>query len=148
MLLFPLGFKWQRGKCIAIIAGQAIYKTLSLESANLGSGFPGGARGKEATCQCRRHKRHRFSPWVGKIPWRRAQRPTPVFLPGEPHGQRSLAGYSLWGCRESDRTERVCTHTCNPGSGPGLHRQVVCLWTGHWISEGLSFLIYQTQVLF
>ena len=34
------------------------------------------------------------NPWVGKIPWRRAWQPTPVFLPGESHGQRSLAGYS------------------------------------------------------
>ena len=39
-------------------------------------------------------KRHRFSPWVGKIPWRRARQLTPVFLPGEPHGQRSLVHYS------------------------------------------------------
>jgi len=38
--------------------------------------------------------RGRFDPWVGKIPWRRAWQPTPVFLPGESHGQRSLAGYS------------------------------------------------------
>ena len=35
-----------------------------------------------------------FDPWVGKIPWRRERQPTPVVLPGEPHGQRSLAGYS------------------------------------------------------
>ena len=38
--------------------------------------------------------RERFNPWVGKIPWRRAWQPTPIFLPGESHGQRSLAGYS------------------------------------------------------
>ena len=43
--------------------------------------------------------------WVGKIPWRRKWQPTPVFLPGESHRQRSLAGYSLWGCKESDTTE-------------------------------------------
>jgi len=46
-------------------------------------GFPGGASGKEPTCQCGRHKRLRFDPWVGKIPWRRKWQPTPVFLPGE-----------------------------------------------------------------
>ena len=40
-----------------------------------------------------------FNPWVGKIPWRRAWQPTPVFLPGKSHGQRSLAGYSPWGCK-------------------------------------------------
>ena len=57
-------------------------------------GFPGGASGKEPACQCRRHRRCRFNPWVGKIPWRRAWQPTPVFLPGESRGQRSLVGYS------------------------------------------------------
>ena len=52
-------------------------------------GFPGGANGKERYCQCRRHKRRQFNPWVGKIPWRWAQQPTLVFLPGESHGQRT-----------------------------------------------------------
>ena len=42
----------------------------------------------------RKCKRHKFDLWVRKIPWRRAWQPTPVFLPGEPHGQRSLEGYS------------------------------------------------------
>ena len=41
----------------------------------------------------------------GKIPWRGAWQPTPVSLPGESHGQRSLMGYSPWGCKESDMTE-------------------------------------------
>ena len=49
--------------------------------------------------------RHGFDPWVGKIPWRRAWQPAPVFLPGESHGQRSLAGYSSWGLKETDTTE-------------------------------------------
>ena len=57
-------------------------------------GFPGGASGKEPTCHCRRHKRCGFDPWVGKIPWRREWQPTPIFLPGESHRQRSLVGYS------------------------------------------------------
>ena len=57
--------------------------------------FPGGASGKEPTCQCRRCG---FDPWVGKISWRRKQQPTLVFLPGESHGWRSLVGYSPWGC--------------------------------------------------
>ena len=51
-----------------------------------------------------------FNPWVRKIPWRRAQQPTPVFLPGESHGQRSLVGYSPRGRRESDTTERLHFH--------------------------------------
>ena len=54
----------------------------------------------------------RVNPWVGKIPWRRAWLPTPVFLPGESHGLRSLAGYSLWGHKELDMTEaNEHTHT-------------------------------------
>ena len=56
----------------------------------------------QMTQQCRRHRRHKLDPWVGKIPWRRKSRPTPVFLPGEFHGQRSLAVYSPWGRKESD----------------------------------------------
>ena len=44
-------------------------------------------------------KRHRFNPWVGKIPWSRAWQPTPVVLPKKSHGQRSLAGCSPWGHR-------------------------------------------------
>ena len=64
-------------------------------------GFPGGASGKESTCQCRTHKRCGFDPWVGKIPWRRAWQPTPVFLAGEFHGQRSLVGYIVHGVAKS-----------------------------------------------
>jgi len=56
--------------------------------------FPGGASGTEPACQCRRHKKQGFNPWVGKIPWRSAWQPTPVFLPRESHGQRSLVGCS------------------------------------------------------
>ena len=60
--------------------------------------------GREPTCQYRRHWRRGFNPWMGKIPWRRKWQPTPVFLPGKSHRQRSLAGYSQWGCKESDIT--------------------------------------------
>ena len=70
-------------------------------------GFPGGASGKELTCQCRRHKRHGFSPWIGKSPWRRAWQPTPVFLPGESYGQRSLVGNIPQGGKELDVTEET-----------------------------------------
>ena len=52
-------------------------------------------------------RRCRFDPWVGKIPWRRARQPPPVFLTGESHGQRNLAGYGTWGCKESDRTNKT-----------------------------------------
>ena len=48
-----------------------------------------------------------FDSWVGRIPWRGARQPTPVFLPGESHGQRKLVGYSPWGHKESDMTEET-----------------------------------------
>ena len=49
----------------------------------------------------------RFCSWVRKIPWRSTWQPAVVFLSGEFPAQRSLAGYSLWGCKESDTTERL-----------------------------------------
>ena len=57
-------------------------------------GFPGGASGKEPACQHRRHKRNGSDHRVEKILWRRIWQPTPVFLTGKSHGQRSLVGYS------------------------------------------------------
>ena len=71
----------------------------------LGVPFPGGASVKEPACQCRRHKRCGFDPWVWKISWRRAWQPTPVFLSGKFHRQRSLVGYTPWGLKELDKTE-------------------------------------------
>ena len=52
-------------------------------------------------------RRPGFDLWVGKILWRREWQPTPIFLPREFHGQRSLLGYSPWGCKESDGTEQL-----------------------------------------
>ena len=75
--------------------------------------------GKESVCQCRRLKRRGFDPWVGKIPWRNKWQPTPVFLPGEFHGEKSLAGYSPWGCKESDTTEHTHTHHVKETLYPG-----------------------------
>ena len=60
-------------------------------------GFIAGTNGKDPACQCRRHKRNRFDPWVEKILWRRKWQPTLLFLPGESHGQSSLEGYDPWG---------------------------------------------------
>ena len=71
-------------------------------------GFSRWQNGKGPTCQCRIRG---FDPWVRKIPWRKAWQPTPVFFPGESHGQRSLAGCSPWGHRESDSTEWLSMHT-------------------------------------
>ena len=61
-------------------------------------GFPGGSEVKVSACNMRELV---FDPWVRKIPWRRKWQPTPVFLPGESHGRRSLVGHSPWGCKES-----------------------------------------------
>ena len=59
-------------------------------------GFPGGISGKEPTYQMKETHETLFDPWVGKIPWRRAWQPTPVFLPGESHGQRAWEPGGLW----------------------------------------------------
>ena len=56
-------------------------------------GFPGGISGKESAYQCRRHRRRGFNLWVRKIPWRKKWQPTPVFLPGESHGQRDRGAW-------------------------------------------------------
>ena len=66
---------------------------------------PGSASGKEPSCQCRRPKSYGLDPWVRKFPWRRKWQPAPDFLPEESHGQKILAGYSPWGCKESDVAE-------------------------------------------
>ena len=58
--------------------------------------LPWWLSGEESTFQCRRC---RFNPWLRQIPWRRKWQPTPVFLPGKSHGQRSLVVYSPWGCK-------------------------------------------------
>ena len=74
-----------------------VSKSLPFLGVYIPLGFPDGASGKEPACQCRRHKRPGFYSQVGKIRWRRAWQPTPVFLPGESHGQRTLVSYSPWG---------------------------------------------------
>ena len=63
---------------------------------NVLGGFPGGSEDKASACNAGDQG---FDPWVRKMPWRRKWQPTPVFLPGESHGQRSLAGYSPRGRR-------------------------------------------------
>ena len=69
-------------------------------------GFPGDSVVKNLPAtHCRRHRSCSFDPWVSKIPWRGKWQPTPVFLPGKSHGQRSLAGYSPRGHKESDTAE-------------------------------------------
>ena len=94
--------RWWKSKCKSsvfhffILLEKGLQIVIKILIVVIPEGFPGGASGKELTCQC---KRLGFHPWVGKIPWRRECLPTPVFSPGKSHGQRSLVGYSPWGCR-------------------------------------------------
>ena len=67
-------------------------------------GLPWSLRQLKHACH---YRRPGFDPWVRKIPWRREKQAIPGFLPGEFHGQRSLAGYSPWGCKELYTTEQL-----------------------------------------
>ena len=72
------------------------------------AGLPWWLSGKESTCQCRRC---RYNPWVGNFPWKRKWQPTPVFLPGKSHGQRSL-GATVHGVSKSQTgLSALRTHT-------------------------------------
>ena len=86
-------------------------------------GLPWWLRGSSV---CLRYGRPGFDPWVRKIPWRSKWQPTPVFLPGESHGQRSLVGYSPRGCKESDMTERLHFHFSLSLSLPLVHYKKHC----------------------
>ena len=98
----PLAFKTARNTFLLFLS-RSLWE---FDRVALRWGFSGGASGQESACQRRSLKRCGSGlPWVGKIFWRRAWQPTPVFLPGESHGQRSLTGYSPWGHKESETTE-------------------------------------------
>ena len=73
-------------------------------------GLPIWYNSKESACQCRRCKRHGFNPWIRKIPWSRKWQPTPVFLPGKFHGQRSLLGYSDVAKSQTWLSNWTCTY--------------------------------------
>ena len=101
--------------------------------------FPWWLGGKESTCQCRRCA---FDPWVGKILWRKKWHPTPVFLPEKCHGQRSLAGYSPWGNKESDTTERL-----NMQAGCAYRIQYFYFLPVHLMTAPACQLLHCTPVL-
>ena len=84
---------------------------------NYNFGLPWWLSGKEPTCQCRRRG---FDPWVGKIPWRRKWQPTPVFLPGESPGQRSLV---CWTHKRVGHSLTTTLYTYSTPSNPtqGVH---------------------------
>ena len=87
---------------VTLIFKKVKLKKNKVKTSNRSHGLQKWRPGKEPICQC---KRPGFNPWVGKIPWRKKWQPPPVFLPGEPHGQRRLAGYSPMGCKEPDTEE-------------------------------------------
>ena len=121
--------EWQQ---VSDCVGSVISPTLSW-------GFLGDVSGKESACQCSRCKTHGFDLWVGKIPRCRKWQPAPLFLPGKLHGERSLAGYSLWDHKESDSTEHAGMHaTLSLSDGNAcwdyfvtvlpLHIECICVW--------------------
>ena len=88
------------------------FKTKTTPAVLISQGFPGGSAVKNLPANA-------GDPWVRKIPWRREWLPTPVLLPGEFHGQRSLAGYSPWGCRvRHDLATKLSTLTSLLPVGP------------------------------
>ena len=98
----------------------------------MGKGFPGGTSSKEPACQCSRHERCGFDPWVRTIPCRRKWQP----LPGEAHGQRNLPSYSPW-----DLTTQV--HTGDSGLQSGFHLKESCQYWGLKAHLNLFTYIYR-----
>ena len=84
-----------------------------------------GTSGKEPACQLRRCRRRGFNSWVGKLPWRRAWQPTPVFLPGESHGQRSLVTVH-WVSENRTQLKRLGTHA----------HMIIQASFGLWVHQG------------
>ena len=128
-------------------------------------GFPGGASGKELACQCRRHKRHGFDPWVGKIPLRKAWQPTPVLLPGESPWTEEPGRLQSMGSQRvgHDWSDLVRMHTQSRNSltdieirlvvekgggeremnGLGVQGWVEANWLLEWINN--KVLLYSTE---
>ena len=103
------------------------------------SGLPRWSIDKESTCQCRRHRRLGFDPWVGKILWRRK-------WPGKSHGLRNLLGYRPWDSKESDMAEQLSidAHTCQRSHFGGNK-----CWpnpVGWLTTKGFQSLVYPNEV--
>ena len=94
------------------LPSEPLRRRLQIGDIGFSRGFPGGTSVKELTCQCRRHKKQEFSPWVGKIPWRRAWQPIPIFLPGESPRTEESGGLQSVGLQRirDDWSDWVCTH--------------------------------------
>ena len=96
---------------------------------NQKSRLPWWLSSKEPACNAGR--RCGFSPWVGKVPWRRKWQPIPVFLPGKSYGQKSLVDYSLWGYKEGDMTEQLNNN----------HHQINTVDFGWVVHSGLEIIL-------
>ena len=104
--------------------------------------FPGGSDGKSI---CLQYGRPGFDPWVRKIRWRRKWQPIPVLLPGKSHGWRSLAGYSPWGRKDSDTTERL--HFTSLHLAHHLH-QGTDFTTGYFCCNFILIIKYFSKAVF
>ena len=113
-------------------------------------GLPQWLSSKESTCNAGAAERCGFDPWVMKIPWRRAWQPIPIFLPGRPHRQRSLVGYTSCGhkrLRYAEATQHVYTDELEEPEFHPLYtgfNTAVCLI---WLPCGFTKLIYKTLCL-
>ena len=99
---------WEMGSAAVHGVAKSCTQMSDWTTTQYNRGFPGGARGKEPACQCRRCRRCRFDPWVWKIPWRRSWQPTPVFLSGESPWTEEPGGLQRVRHNWSNLT---CTHT-------------------------------------
>ena len=131
MPIWNISYNWNYTTCGFLCLASTFLKTFLLYTGVLG--FPGGTSGKEPPGNVGDVRRG-FDPQVGETPWWRAWPPTAVFLPGESHGQRGLAGYSPWGCTESDTLERLSMH-----SGLTALRSFQMNSRGTWASPPLNW---------
>ena len=123
--------------CFAFLSAWCLSLPKFLAISSSVKGFSGGLSGKETDWQGRSQRKHRFDPWVSKIPWRRKWQPTPVSLPGKSHGQRSLAGYSCGVTKSRTWLKWLSTHNFKC-SCIGLHTEKIIKSTlsyewMHWL---------------
>ena len=104
-------------------------------------GFPGGASGKEAACQCRRPKRLGFDPWVGKSPLSRKRQCTPAFLPRKFHAQGNLAGYTVHGMQRTrhDWSNLACTARFNQNPRSSVRKETGFNLRRHSVIDTFDF---------
>ena len=88
---------------VYLIKANPIFRQL----VNMGLGFLGGSVVQNPPAYAEDLLQEEFNPWIEQIPWRRIQQPAPIFWSWKSHGQRSLVGYSSWGCKELDTTEAI-----------------------------------------